>query len=39
VNEDVSYEPNFLGAEIGLPLLPGDRAFVLSVRNGSDPFL
>lgn len=38
VIDNFNDEPNLLGVVVGLPLLPGDRAFSPSSRNGNDPF-
>jgi 4-amino-4-deoxy-L-arabinose transferase-like glycosyltransferase len=38
VIDNFNDESNLLAAVVGLPLLPGDQAFLPSERNGSDPF-
>jgi 4-amino-4-deoxy-L-arabinose transferase-like glycosyltransferase len=38
VIDSFNEESNLLGVVAGLPLLPGDRAFIPSDRNGGDPF-
>ena len=38
VIDNFNDEPNLLGVVVGLPLLPGDRSFSPSDRNGNDPF-